>query len=151
MTQLVFNALMPKTVGERIRQARTALGMSALALAQQVGYRTQSGISNIENSGQGSGGRKIGKIAEALRVPSDWLLNGPDTDAPPFFTDRVMLQVQEQRANYTTGTVEWPFSKPRAQFDALPASERARIDGYISSVIELWISVVGNPSNGTHG
>ncbi len=73
-----------KTIGERIRQARTALGWSAHTLALKVGYKTQSGISNLENKATGSGGNKIGAIASHLGVSLDWLLNGPDGDAIPF-------------------------------------------------------------------
>lgn len=73
-----------KTTGERIRQARDALGWSAHALALKVGYKTQSGISNLENRPTGSGGNKVGEIAKALGVPLDWLINGPDTETVPF-------------------------------------------------------------------
>ena len=37
-----------KTVGERIRQAREGLAMSGEELAQKAGYKTQSGIGNLE-------------------------------------------------------------------------------------------------------
>lgn len=73
-----------KTVGERIRQAREALGWSGLTLAQKVGYSHQSSIGNLENRVGGSGGSKITKIAEALNVSVDWLLQGPDSDEVPF-------------------------------------------------------------------
>lgn len=73
-----------KTTGERIRQARDALGWSAHVLALKVGYKTQSGISNLENRPTGSGGNKIGEIAKSLGVPLDWLINGPDSDKVPF-------------------------------------------------------------------
>lgn len=73
-----------KTTGERIKQAREALGWSGEYLAKAVGYKTQSGISNLESRATGSGGNKIGTIAQKLNVPVDWLLNGPDTDNVPF-------------------------------------------------------------------
>lgn len=73
-----------KTVGERIRQARQALGMSGETLAHQVGYKHQSAISNLEGRSTGSGGHKIAAIATALGVPLDWLLNGPDDGSIPF-------------------------------------------------------------------
>ena len=63
-----------KTIGERIQQARLAKGWSAGYLAKKVGYKTQSGISNLENKATGSGGNKIGKIAAALDVTLDWLM-----------------------------------------------------------------------------
>lgn len=78
-----------KTVGERIRQARLALGLSANTLAKRVGYRTQSGISNLENGNSGNGGSKIGKIAQELGVSIDWLINGPDCDNVPFLPKKI--------------------------------------------------------------
>lgn len=88
-----------KTIGERIRQARGILGWSALDLATRCGYKTQSGISNLENRASGSGGNKIGKIAQVLNVPVDWLINGPDTDNVPFLAPRIPT---DPRAAYST-------------------------------------------------
>lgn len=79
MTHDVFNAVM-KTVGERIRQAREFRGLSGEELALKVGYKTQSGISNLENRATGRGGFMLPKIAEALDVSVEWLLQGPDTN-----------------------------------------------------------------------
>lgn len=73
-----------KTIGERIKQARDALDLSAMDLALRVGYKTQSGISNLENRVGGSGGNKIREIAKALNVPLEWLMSGPDSDVVPF-------------------------------------------------------------------
>ena len=73
-----------KTIGERIKQARDALGWSGLHLANKVGYKTQSGISNLEQRATGSGGNRIHKIAQALNVPLEWVMNGPDSDTVPF-------------------------------------------------------------------
>jgi transcriptional regulator with XRE-family HTH domain len=73
-----------KSTGERIRQARESRGWSAQVLATKVGYKTQSGISNLENRATGTGGNKIGAIAAMLNVPTDWLINGPDSDDVPF-------------------------------------------------------------------
>lgn len=73
-----------KTVGERIRQAREARGLSGEELALAVGYAHQSAIGNLENRATGTGGTKIAKIAAKLRVPVEWLLEGPDSDEVPF-------------------------------------------------------------------
>lgn len=79
-----------KTVGERIRQAREHRGLSGEELAKKVGYKTQSGISNLENRASGHGGEKLTKIAEALNFSVEWFLNGPDTEdmasVKPFFS-----------------------------------------------------------------
>lgn len=55
-------------------------------LAVRCGYKTQSGISNLENRVGGSGGNKIHVIAEALNVPIKWLMSGPDSDKVPFLS-----------------------------------------------------------------
>lgn len=72
-----------KTVGERIRQARTARGWSGQQLADAVGYANQSAIGNLENRARSTGGHKISAIARALDVSVEWLLNGPDSDLVP--------------------------------------------------------------------
>lgn len=69
-----------KTVGERIRQAREFRGLSGEELANKVGYKTQSGISNLENRTTGRGGFALPKIAEATNFSVEWFLQGPDTE-----------------------------------------------------------------------
>lgn len=73
-----------KTIGERIRQAREAHKLSGESLAKKVGYKNQSAIGNLENRAGGTGGSKLGSIADALNVPVEWLLRGPDSDNIPF-------------------------------------------------------------------
>jgi transcriptional regulator with XRE-family HTH domain len=73
-----------KTIGERIRQAREALKISGESLSKKVGYSHQSGIGNLESRATGRGGNKIAAIADALHVPVDWLLRGPDNPNVPF-------------------------------------------------------------------
>lgn len=67
-----------KTVGERIRQAREAKNLSQAALADMVGFAHQSAIGNLESRATGQGGRRITNIADALELPVEWLLKGPD-------------------------------------------------------------------------
>jgi len=69
-----------KTIGDRIRQAREFRGLSGEELALRVGYKTQSGISNLENRATGRGGFMLPKIAEALDISVEWFIQGPDTD-----------------------------------------------------------------------
>lgn len=77
-----------KTVGDRIRQAREFRGLSGEELAHRVGYKTQSGISNLENRATGNGGNKLPDIARVLDLSLEWFLQGPDTDdmrtVPPY-------------------------------------------------------------------
>lgn len=107
-----------KTIGERIQQARLGKSWSADYLAKKVGYKTQSGISNLENKATGSGGNKIGEIADALDVTVDWLLKGPDFDNVPFLPAKLGLPPLEQittTANSQPGIYavrsesKWPF------------------------------------------
>jgi len=62
--------------------------MTAETLAARVGYKSASGIINLENRATGRGGYKIDSIAKELDVDEKWLLNGPDTDdmskVPPY-------------------------------------------------------------------
>lgn len=95
-----------RTVGERLRQAREARGLSGEALARRVGYKTQSGIANLENRATGHGGYKLAQIAQELNVSVAWLLKGPDTDdaasIPPFEASDVAQTptAQESQPNY---------------------------------------------------
>ncbi len=91
-----------KSVGERIRQAREYRKLSGEELALQVGYKTQSGISNLENRNGGMGGAKVVLIAQALNVSLHWLLNGPDTNdmkaVAPFSTAAIEPEIHEARS-----------------------------------------------------
>lgn len=108
-----------KTIGERIQQARLTKRWSADELAKKVGYKTQSGISNLENKATGSGGNKISDIARVLSVSVDWLMNGPDTDNVPFLPQNIDLSAAQAgavQARQTTGGIypvptdaPWPF------------------------------------------
>lgn len=89
------------TIGERIKKARLARGWSGQELARRAGYKTQSGISNLENRSTGSGGHKVAHIAQVLRVPIEWLLNGGEGDTVPLlplyeeFTNPEPLKARE--------------------------------------------------------
>lgn len=74
------------TIGERIKKARLARGWSGQELARRAGYKTQSGISNLENRSTGSGGHRVAHIAQVLRVPIEWILNGGDSDVVPLLS-----------------------------------------------------------------
>lgn len=94
-----------KTPGERIRQARNARGISGLELARRVGYKKQSAISNLENRAGGTGGRRVGKIADELGVPVDWILRGPDGEKVPFLKAYIKNKLDEP---FVTGSVREP-------------------------------------------
>ena len=120
-----------KTVGERIRQARNFYEWSGEYLAKKVGYKNQSAIGNLENRAGGSGGHKIGDIAEALNVPVDWLLRGPDTDNIPF--------LPRPAAN----------SKVRLlTFEARDSGSSQTYDEHTQAAIEIMLSMNPNDRRG---
>ena len=100
-----------KTVGERIRQARVHRGLSGEELAAKVGYKTQSGIANLENRAATSGGHKLAKIAEALNYSVGWFLNGPDVN------DMDLVPPYDSTAGVKLST--WPTQAPQPPLRAM--------------------------------
>ncbi len=130
-----------KTIGERIRQARTATGWSGETLAKKVGYKNQSAIGNLENRKDGTGGNKIEQIASALNVSVDWLFNGPDQDNVPFLPPKTAMpsgvEYTDQAGeptNITRGY--WPFRTPVETFRRLMTLDNLEI---LNSQIETMV------------
>jgi transcriptional regulator with XRE-family HTH domain len=146
LTQNVFTWNTMKTVGERIRQAREYRKMSGEELAQKVGYKHQSGISNLENRATGRGGFNIQKIAEALDVSIEWLINGPDTiDAgtvKPFRDGHQhgkqaapRIEVEAEKSAELM-TYDWPFrTVKKADWYSIPQATRDIIEMQVKSLI----------------
>jgi phage repressor protein C with HTH and peptisase S24 domain len=63
----------PKSLGERVRERRRALGLSQPQLAKKVGGITYQAIQQLENGG---GSRHLVPIARALGVTAEWLQDG---------------------------------------------------------------------------
>lgn len=114
------------------------MNLSGLELAQMVGYKHQSAIGNLENRAGGSGGHKIGDIAEALGVPVEWLLKGPDCDQVPFKdantskheTNTATPNVRELPKSWASS--QWPFAYvTEDQFFMLTSEERQHIESDI--------------------
>lgn len=110
-----------KTIGERIRQAREALKISGDTLAKKAGYKNQSAIGNLENRAGGTGGNKIGVIADALNVPIEWLLRGPDCDVVPFIAPTHSLGVDPKTTPTTVSAMHAGSATPRQALDTLGA------------------------------
>lgn len=145
-----------KTIGERIQQARMEKQMSAWDLALAVGYKTQSGISNLENTATGTGGHKLKDIARVLHVSVDWLLTGPDCDKLPFSPQQIdtrnanpeAREIEEPRPLLyaVASTAVWPFdlfdydgwmklsAKDREEFENLIAGAVLRSQKMRSSI-----------------
>lgn len=82
-----FNAGMtrePATIGQRLRQARTARNMTQTQLAQASGV-SQSDISKLER-GDSNASRGIARLAKALAVDALWLELG-EGDPPQWAHD----------------------------------------------------------------
>jgi hypothetical protein len=102
-----------KTIGERIRQAREALKISGDALAKKAGYKNQSAIGNLENRAGGTGGNKIGVIADALNVSVEWLLRGPDCDVVPFIVPAAPPGTNQNPTQSTVSAISMGSITPR--------------------------------------
>ena len=68
------------TIGERIREARIALGMTQEELALRAGYSGRSAINKIEVGKSVPGQKYLIEISKALDVSPSWLL-GTDEKA----------------------------------------------------------------------
>ena len=99
-----------KTIGERVRQAREHRGLSGVGLAKLVGYKTQSGVSNLENRASGRGGFMLPKIAQVLDVSIDWLLDGPDTAD----VSQVPAYARKAQGHRGDDGLEWPSRMARS-------------------------------------
>ena len=62
-----------KTIGDRVKERRTALGLSQPQLAKKVGGITYQAIQQLEGGG---GSRHLVPIARALGVTAEWLQDG---------------------------------------------------------------------------
>ena len=129
------------TTGDRIRRARLYRQLSAEALAQRVGYATQSAITNLENRATGRGGYKLSQIAQALDVSVQWLLAGPDMldmAHVPGFDQAGPVAVVEVREETpaTWAQAGWPFQRiSPSQWARLTRPERDMLERQIGGLL----------------
>lgn len=72
----------PQTLGERLAYARKAKNLSARALSIRAGLRAAAHVGLIERGTvKKPSGHTLGKLATALGVSIEWLLDG-DGQAP---------------------------------------------------------------------
>lgn len=146
-----------RSVGERIRQARTYRGLSGEELARRVGYKHQSAIGNLEARATGTGGNRIVDIARVLDCSVHWLLNGPDTadmaSVPTFAThERVEANTaRESPSLYRVdrrqfGPPAWPFERIQPhEYAMLSETQRALVEGFVRGLLHD----TGTKSNGS--
>jgi transcriptional regulator with XRE-family HTH domain len=132
-----------KTVGERIRQAREFRRMSGEELAHAAGYKHQSGISNIENRATSRGGMGIQKIAQALDVPIEWLINGPDTEDMSEvgrFSEApkpLIRPVRVVKDRVDSDETDWPFhTVTKPQWATIPTETKEIIETFVRSMVQ---------------
>jgi phage repressor protein C with HTH and peptisase S24 domain len=73
MTTAAAKSLGAKSLGERVKERRRALGLSQPQLAKKVGGITYQAIQQLEGGG---GSRHLVPIARALGVTAEWLQDG---------------------------------------------------------------------------
>lgn len=82
-----------KTIGERIKEARTKKGLSQTELAEKLGYKSRSSINKIEVGGRDIPRSQIVRIAESLDVTPSYLMGWedekPNASIPP--SDKVHM------------------------------------------------------------
>ena len=82
-----------KTIGERIKEARTKKGLSQTELAEKLGYKSRSSINKIEVGGRDIPRSQIVRIAEILDVTPSYLMGWedekPNASIPP--SDKVHM------------------------------------------------------------
>lgn len=117
-----------KTIGERIRQARESLKLSGEALAKRAGYKNQSAIGNLENRVGGTGGNKLTIIADALHVPVEWLLRGPDADNVPFLPGAILDTGGESSEKYLRLNQERSMQQTHGVYQIGPKSESLSVE-----------------------
>lgn len=121
------------TLGERIKRARIARKLSGEELAIKVGYAQQSAISNLENRGGGSGGKKLPEIARALRVPIAWLMEGPDEEEIPF-TEPLEFELQTPISNVAKQPDAGAYSADASLSEAVEIFKKLRTEQRLKSI-----------------
>ena len=71
-----------KKIGQKIKQAREALGMTQAELARRMGYSARSTINRIENGSQAFPMKKLDKFAQVLDVTPAYLAGFTEADIP---------------------------------------------------------------------
>lgn len=102
-----------------------------------VGYKTQSGISNLENRATGRGGFQLPKIAQALDFSVEWFLNGPDTEDMSQVKPYTDKQARHVVNEVSYSDFNWPFmSISRDEWQSIPAESRTIIERLAKSMVE---------------
>lgn len=77
-------------IGNKIRTAREARGLTLDELAELSGYSSRSALSYIERGERSLSTIRAQFIAQALRVDFTWLIS--DEDTPPIFIEQSPIE-----------------------------------------------------------
>lgn len=69
---------MPTSVGQRLREARKAAGLTLRELCESAGFTNYQTIDNIERGGQRASIDQIERLSAALGVSPAWLAFGEE-------------------------------------------------------------------------
>lgn len=83
------------TIGERIKQARKAKGISQKELGAILGCKQQN-LAQYENGKRNMNVNSLLKIAEALHVPASSLIDEPKPTTPTDHTESRLNQLMEE-------------------------------------------------------
>lgn len=108
-------AEMKKAVGQRMREARKARGLTTAGVAKAAGI-SQGNYSDMEGGRKSPSIRTLAALAEALGVSTDWILTGERTEG------RNIAKILAGTDSHYNG--EW-----------LTPEEREQIDQYIRFLI----------------
>ncbi|WP_051423691.1 helix-turn-helix domain-containing protein [Bordetella petrii] len=138
-----------KTFSDRLKHARVLRQHTQQSLARACGL-SQSTIASYEN-GERRSSRSLRKIAQVLRVESEWLETGngpidrrtvytaPDTPAPA--GSKVM---EGDAPGSPPPLTPWPFpSVAPSQVNALPASARRELDKWLRMMVDGYLQSYG--------
>lgn len=83
------------TVGERIKQRRTELGLTQLDLALRMGYTSKAAICKAEKESENMTSDRVTKFAKALNTTEAYLMGWDET-----LRIRQMNEIEEPMTNY---------------------------------------------------
>ena len=138
-----------KTFSDRLKHARLLRQHTQQSLARACGL-SQSTIASYEN-GERRSSRSLRKMAQVLRVESEWLETGngpidrhmvytaPDTPTPGGST----LMEGDAQGDPVPLT-PWPFpSVAPSQLNALPAPARRELDKWLRMMVDGYLKSYG--------
>lgn len=111
-------------LGTNIRALRKAKGLTLEEVGNAVGI-TRASVSSWESSTTRPDLDRLVGLARLFGVTIDHLLSG-DATKPPTIK--------------STSSDVWPFKVSRARFDAMPATEKNRVDRFLRDTVEDWES-----------